>query len=73
MSVTNDPAALPRAACADATGFYQLAPADPDRPAVIDPDGSVLTFGQLGRRVNRLSHALRSHGLAAGDTSRRRP
>ncbi len=67
MSVTNDPAAPPREH-APATGFYQLAPAQPDRPAIIDPDGSVLTFGQLGRRVNRLSHALRSHGLAAGDT-----
>lgn len=67
MSVTNDPAVAPPRDDAPATGFYQLAQAQPDRAAIIDPDGSVLTFGQLGGRVNRLSHALRSHGLAAGD------
>src|SRR5258708_39028864 len=68
VSVTNDPAVAPPRDDAPAIGFYQLAQAQPDRPAIIDPDGSVLAFGQLSRRVNRLSHALRSHGLDAGDT-----
>jgi long-chain acyl-CoA synthetase len=67
VSVTNDPAVASPRDDAPATGLYQLAQAQPDRAAIIDPDGTVLTFGQLGGRVNRLSHALRSHGLAAGD------
>jgi long-chain acyl-CoA synthetase len=49
------------------SGFYQLAVADSGRVAVIGPGGAALTFGQLGQRVNRISHALRAHGLAAGD------
>jgi long-chain acyl-CoA synthetase len=60
-------AAPPAAEDAPATGFYQLAMAAPERTAVIDPDGSVLTFGQLSHRVNRISHALRTHGLGPGD------
>ncbi|MER6980086.1 AMP-binding protein [Streptomyces carpinensis] len=48
-------------------GFFEIAAADPGRRAVIDPDGSVLTFGELLARVNRVSRALRSHGLTAGD------
>jgi long-chain acyl-CoA synthetase len=67
VSVTNDPAVAPPRDDAPAIGFYQLARTQPDRPAIVDPDGSVLMFGELGRRVNRLSHALRSRGLAAGD------
>lgn len=67
MSVTNKPAAAAPRDDAPATGFYQLAQAQPDRPAIIGPGGSDLTFGQLGHRVNRLSHALSAHGLAAGD------
>ncbi|PZG15619.1 AMP-binding protein [Nonomuraea aridisoli] len=49
-------------------GFYQIAAADPGRPAIIDPDGTVLTFGELLARVNRVSRALYAHGLTAGDT-----
>jgi long-chain acyl-CoA synthetase len=48
-------------------GFYQLALAYPERPAVIGPDAARLTFGQLGDRVNRISRALRGHGLEVGD------
>jgi long-chain acyl-CoA synthetase len=67
VSETSNQTAAPPRDDAPATGFYQLAEARPNRPAIIDPDASVLTFGQLGRQVNRLSHALRSHGLAGGD------
>jgi len=67
VPLTNDPAVAPAPDDAPARGFYQLAQAQPDRPAVIGPDGSVVTFGQLGRRVNQLSRALRSHGLVGGD------
>lgn len=51
-----------------AVGFYQLAATDPGRVAVIDPDGSTRTRGELLARVNRLSRALRAGGLVAGDT-----
>ncbi|MEU6371578.1 AMP-binding protein [Streptomyces sp. NPDC046909] len=49
-------------------GFYRLAALHPDRPALLLPTGPQLTFGDLGARTNRLSHALRSLGLTAGDT-----
>jgi long-chain acyl-CoA synthetase len=53
-------------------GFYQLAVTHPDRTAVvdttgIDPAGTAVTFGQLGRRVNQISRALRAHGIGLGD------
>ena len=48
-------------------GFYRIAQAQPDRIAIVDPDGSQFTFGELGRRVNQISRAFRSHGLVAGD------
>ena len=49
------------------SGFYQLAATHPDRTAIIDPAGTAVTFGQLGRRVNQVSRALRAHGIGAGD------
>jgi long-chain acyl-CoA synthetase len=49
------------------SGFYRFAQARPERIAIVDPDGSSLTFGELARRVNQVSRALRSRGLAAGD------
>jgi long-chain acyl-CoA synthetase len=56
--------AAPRPAAA---GFYRLAADDPDRMAVISPDGAAVTFGQLGERVNQLSRAFSRQGLAPGD------
>ncbi|WP_193044939.1 fatty-acid--CoA ligase FadD4 [Mycolicibacterium baixiangningiae] len=39
-----------------------------DKPAVIlHPSGTVLTFGELEARANRLAHFLREHGLREGD------
>jgi long-chain acyl-CoA synthetase len=49
--------------------FYALSATQPQRPAIIVDAGKVLTFGELGQRVNRLSHGLRSHDLAAGDVA----
>ncbi|MFF0051089.1 AMP-binding protein [Streptomyces sp. NPDC005498] len=49
-------------------GFWAEAAAAPDRPAIIEAPGSVTTFGELGARVNRLSHGLRTHGIGVGDT-----
>lgn len=48
-------------------GFYAFAAAHPDRPAIIDTDGTVVTFGVLLQRVNALSHAFLARGLRAGD------
>ena len=48
-------------------GFYRLAAADPGRTAVVGPDGSAHTAGELLARANRVSRALRSRGLVAGD------
>jgi fatty-acyl-CoA synthase len=41
----------------------------PDKPAVIiHPTGTVVTFGELEARANRLAHHFRQAGLAEGDT-----
>jgi long-chain acyl-CoA synthetase len=52
----------------DAVGFWQFAAQEPERAAVIDVNGDTTTAGSLLSLVNRLSHGLRGHGLAAGDT-----
>jgi len=49
------------------SGFYRMAQARPARIAIVDPDGAQVTFGQLARRVNQVSRALRARGLVAGD------
>jgi long-chain acyl-CoA synthetase len=38
----------------------------PDRPAILFNE-TVVTYGDLGRQVNRLAHALDRRGIAAGD------
>ncbi len=44
------------------------AQAHPDKPAVIlYPSGTVVTFGELEARANRLAHYFRAHGLREGD------
>jgi long-chain acyl-CoA synthetase len=48
-------------------GFYQTALFTASRPALICPDDRIVTFVELGDRVNRLSDALRSLGLGVGD------
>ncbi|GAA2641952.1 acyl-CoA synthetase [Nonomuraea recticatena] len=46
-------------------GFYEIAAAEPDRPAVLGEVG--LTYGELLARANRLSHALVERGVGQGD------
>ena len=42
--------------------------ATPDKPAVIMyPSGTVVTFGELEARANRLAHLFRMAGLVEGD------
>ncbi|OBK20322.1 acyl-CoA synthetase [Mycobacterium asiaticum] len=46
----------------------QHAEAHPDKPAVIlHPSGTVVTFGELEARANRLAHKFRQAGLREGD------
>ncbi|MFI6595160.1 AMP-binding protein [Nonomuraea sp. NPDC050536] len=48
-------------------GFYAIAEADPGRPAVIDTDGTLTSYGELLALVNQVSHGLRARGLGKGD------
>src|SRR5689334_2953756 len=42
--------------------------ATPDKPAIIMyPSGTVVTFGELEARANRLAHLFRDAGLVEGD------
>jgi long-chain acyl-CoA synthetase len=49
-------------------GFWRMAAADPDRVALIDPEGVEHTAGELADAANRVSHGLRALGLDRGDT-----
>ncbi|MCO8129115.1 acyl-CoA synthetase [Acidimicrobiia bacterium EGI L10123] len=48
-------------------GFWKIAEAEPDKLAIVDPDGNEITFGGLLADANRLVHGLRSLGLEEGD------
>jgi long-chain acyl-CoA synthetase len=49
-------------------GFWKLANAEPDRVALVDPDGNARTAGELLTVANQVSHGLRAQGLETGDT-----
>ena len=51
----------------DAVGLWAIAEADPDFPAVIDPDHNQLTYAELAAFTNRISKGLRAAGLGKGD------
>ena len=51
----------------DRLGFGPIAATAPDRVAVLDVDGTSTTYGELARRVDRLSHAFTARGLGPGD------
>ncbi|WP_335933264.1 acyl-CoA synthetase [Streptomyces sp. PTD5-9] len=48
-------------------GFWAQAAADPDRTALIAPDGEAWTAGRLHTEANRMVHGLRAAGLRRGD------
>lgn len=48
--------------------FWGIAAAEPDRPAVVDVDGTTWSAGRLLARTHQLSHALRAAGVGAGDS-----
>lgn len=47
-------------------GFYEIAAADAERPALLGPDGA--TYGELLARANQVSHGLTARGVAPGDS-----
>ena len=51
----------------DALGLWNIAEADPDFLAVVDPEHNQLTFGELAALTNRISRGLRAAGLRKGD------
>jgi long-chain acyl-CoA synthetase len=50
-----------------ALGFWRRAEQDPGWTALIEPDGTRWSAGELLGRVNQLTHALRGLGLRPGD------
>lgn len=49
-------------------GFWKLAQADPDRIALVTPQGDEITAGALLAAANQVSNGLRAQGLSRGDT-----
>jgi long-chain acyl-CoA synthetase len=50
-----------------AEGVWRIAAEDPERLAVVQADGTTVTYAELARRADRLTHGLRRLGLRAGD------
>lgn len=48
-------------------GFGAVAAAHPDRPALVEPDGTTVSYGELAARVHGLAHVLAGLGLRPGD------
>jgi long-chain acyl-CoA synthetase len=48
-------------------GFWRIATADPDRVAVIDADGRVLSYGELLEHARAIARGLHALGLRRGD------
>ena len=48
-------------------GFWRIAESDPQRTAVIDDDGRVLTYGELLARSRAITRGLGALGLTRGD------
>ncbi|ARE37749.1 hypothetical protein A0W34_29945 (plasmid) [Rhodococcus sp. BH4] len=51
----------------DPVNFYQYATELPDKVAVIEPNGNSVTYGDLHKVANRISHSLLDEGLQVGD------
>ena len=48
-------------------GFWTLAQSDPEQLAVVEPDYTEVTRGELLARANQIVHGLRARGLKTGD------
>jgi long-chain acyl-CoA synthetase len=49
-------------------GVFAVAASDPNRRALVDPDGSEATYGELVGSMYAQTHGLRALGLGPGDT-----
>ncbi|BCY13329.1 acyl-CoA synthetase [Actinoplanes sp. L3-i22] len=49
-------------------GLWNIAGRDPERLAVVDPDGHTVTYGELAARADRIGRGLQESGLVPGDT-----
>src|SRR5574341_453750 len=49
------------------SSFWLRAEAEPERLALVDPEGRAWSAGALAARCHQLVHGLRARGLAAGD------
>lgn len=51
----------------DPVGFWAIAEADPHRTAVVEPDGTRLSFHELARRSRSIANGLAALGVRRGD------
>ena len=51
-----------------AIGLWSIAASNPDLPAVIPPDGGVVSYAELAREADRYGRGFQALGLAPGDT-----
>lgn len=51
----------------DAIGLWAIAASSPDRAAVIEPDGRVVSYAELASEADRYGRGLQALGLTAGD------
>ncbi|GAA2643468.1 acyl-CoA synthetase [Paractinoplanes durhamensis] len=49
-------------------GLWNIAHQDPERTAVVDPGGGVVTYGELAAEADRIGGGLQALGLVPGDT-----
>ena len=50
------------------TGLWKIAEQQPDRVAIVDPDGAQVDYGTLAARADRYGRGLQSAGLRPGDS-----
>ena len=48
-------------------GLWAIAAQKPDRPAVIEPDGTVVSYTELAARADKIGRGLQALGLRPGD------
>jgi long-chain acyl-CoA synthetase len=51
----------------DDIGFWTIAAKSPDRTAVIEPDGTVVSYKELAARADQIGRGLQALGLTPGD------
>jgi long-chain acyl-CoA synthetase len=52
-------------------GLWGIAASNPDAPAVIAPDGGVVSYAELAREADRYGRGFQALGLVPGTSSRR--